>query len=76
MKFDVDVRKSWHDKAQKDIKDTIKSLSNSSNEELILMGLSVLLDKISDPSRFLHPREEALRLKINRRLTRNQGGES
>lgn len=76
MKLDVDIRKTWIDKAQKEIKESIKSLSNSSNEELIMMGLSVLLDKVSDPSKFLHPREEAVRLKINRRLMRNQGGES
>lgn len=71
MEFETDIRTSFTDEAKRELKTKIKSISNCSTEELILMGISALLTLHSVDRKYLSLDEEAIRLKINRRLARN-----
>ena len=71
IKLDTQISKSWTPSAQGEIRERIEQLEYATNEELILLGISILLEPNSRHRCFLLPEEEALRLHINRELEKS-----
>lgn len=71
IKLDTQISKSFIPEAQDEIRERIDQLEYATNDELILLGISILLDPDSRHRRYLTPKEEAVRLHINRELEKS-----
>lgn len=68
MKFDVEIRKSWTPQAKEVIHADLNVLTLASNDFLIMSVASVLLERTTSTHMYLTPRQEAIRLAVNKRL--------
>jgi len=66
MKLDTEIRRSYTGEATHELNDHLNDLKGSSKEDLILLGISLILEKLTNNNRYLSLKTEALRLTINK----------
>ena len=70
IQVDTAIRSSYNGESINKLLHHMEELSKAKNEELIMLGISAILDKLSNPIPYpLTLEQEALRLTLNKKVT-------